>query len=85
MRRICLLLVSLSLLCLTAFAEDPEPETFTLSFVGDLALGSDPGESGVRSPGGAVQDQAGWLLPHGLPGLCRDPQSKQHRGGEHGQ
>ena len=41
MRRICLLLVSLSLLCLTAFAESPEPETFTLSFVGDLALGSD--------------------------------------------
>ena len=34
MRRICLLLVSLSLLCLTAFAESPEPETFTLSFVG---------------------------------------------------
>ena len=41
MRRICLLLFSLSLLCLTAFAEGPEPETFTLSFVGDLALGSD--------------------------------------------
>ena len=38
MRRICLLLVFLSLLCLTAFAEGPEPETFTLSFVGDLAL-----------------------------------------------
>lgn len=38
MRRICLLLVSLSLLCLTAFAESPEPKTFTLSFVGDLAL-----------------------------------------------
>lgn len=41
MRRMFLLLLALSLLplCLTASAE--EPEAFTLSFVGDLALGSD--------------------------------------------
>lgn len=41
MRRFFLLLAALSLLCLTASAEGPEPETFTLSFIGDLALGSD--------------------------------------------
>ena len=41
MRRLCSLLFALSLLFLTASAESAEPEAFTLTFVGDLALGSD--------------------------------------------